>query len=165
MGKSDTSLEECEYREDRGIDYYAHRLAVLLSARGVGGSAYRYTKEIREALERIINELDWLPDSEAWLKLITQSEMPEDIAPCKEAALCLLKLFEALLKKFKEDAMKLPPGMRQVYANILVSAIERVARYPSNLPEDARKFKSWFFGLCSQSQTPHEEVGGESHVG
>ena len=164
MSEKSVSLDECKYEESRSIDYYAYRIASVLSSRGVGGSGYKYTKEIREALERIINELDWLPNSEAWLGLITQSEAPEDIAPCKEAALCLLNLFEALLKRFREDALKLPPGMRQVYANILVSAIERMTRYPSNLPEEARKFKSWFFGLCNKSSQAYENMGGEENV-
>ena len=55
--------------------------------------------------------------------------------------------------------------MRQVYANILVSAIERTARYPSNLPEEAKQFKSKFFGLCpssSNSSSNEENIeGGE----
>lgn len=149
----------CSYREDRSIEYYAIRVAAILSQRGWGGSGYRYTKEIREALERIINELDWLSNSDGWLKLITLSESPEDLARCKEAAECLIQLFEGLLRKFRETTLKLPPGMRQVYANILVSAIERMAKYSSNLPEEVRNLDSWFFSLCSSSQTSNG--GGE----
>ncbi|MEB3797415.1 MAG: hypothetical protein G5Z42_01170 [Caldisphaeraceae archaeon] len=148
--------EECVYREDRGIDYYAYRLAIMLSSRGSGGSGYRYTKEVRSAIERIINELDWLPDKRAWLSLITQSEAPEDIAPCEKAALCLVSIFEALLKKFRDNALKLPLGMRQIYANILVSAIERTARFPSNLPKDYLEFKDRFFSFCR-----NENEGGD----
>ncbi len=145
-------LEECKYNPEspKPIDYYVYRLATILGTRR-GKSGYAYTKEIRSALERVINELDWLPDKESWLDLLTQSEVPDDIAPCKEAALCLKYLFEGLLKRFADNAEKLPPGMRQIYANILVSAIERIARFPSNLSDEARQFKSKFFSLCSRS--------------
>lgn len=159
------NIEECKYKSDnpKPLDYYAYRLAIILSTRG-GRSSYTFTKEVRSALERIINELDWMPDKDSWLSLITQSEAPEDLAPCKEAALCLLDLFEGLLRRFTENVEKLPPGMRQVYANILVSAIERTARFPSNLQEDAKQFKSKFFGLCSSSESSpledNKEEGG-----
>jgi len=160
--EGEKSFSECNLLGDEEIGYYALRLAAILSMRSSKGSDYAYTKELREALEKMIKDIDLFKKSKSWIQIIARAEVPTDLAPCDKAAECLMILFEKLLRKFYEDMQDKPPGTRQEYANILLSAIAKAAKDPSNLPEEARKFRESFIQLCSGSELTQSGVGGGS---
>jgi len=139
----------CAYDDSRDVDYFVDKLALIMGFIAKKyrnrGSTYAYTKEIRNAMQKLL--LLKSGEEDSFISQIAKAYVPEELYSSKNRK-CFSMLLEGLMRSFTKKTKDMSIGSKIQLMNITLSAIAEIASTYS-LDKQGSDFLNKFFSSSS----------------